>query len=239
MTIHGSGDQIVVFTYLALLNVALVVSAQLGKWEFLKPLAFFVTAFIMFFSLAGNYFSSTGEATAMLTLHALIFLAITTIPQLLNRSTSTTASNVVLILNSLGFLAGYAIIREVAMPELILPAWILAGIHALVTWQAFVRLPASDRLARVNLGLTCLFVTLGLTFAFHDSQQFWTTIWAIEGFAFGLIGFSFRDRQLLVTSAIAFGLALLRQSPSITILHRSTLRSCRIRVRYAGAFMPC
>ena len=65
-------------------------------------------------------------------------------------------------------------------------------------------------------------MTLGLTVWFYESPHLWTSIWALEGVAFALIGFAFRDRQMLVTSSLAFTLTLLKTLPTAEMIINPT-----------------
>lgn len=210
LTIHGNGDPVIMFGYLALLNVALVVSSYFGKWDFLKPVAWFATVAIFFHSIFTGFFETTNQGLWLLSIHGVIFLMASALPHLLWRSRSSNSGNVILAFNALGYLLAYLAITRQTGQHLANINYLLMVIHAVVTCLAFVRLGTADRLGRVSLALSTLFLTAGLTFQFRDQPHLWTSIWALEGFAFGLIGFAWRDRQMLVTSAIAFGMTILR-----------------------------
>ncbi|MDG2013100.1 MAG: DUF2339 domain-containing protein, partial [Pirellulaceae bacterium] len=216
VTLQGS-DPVITFSYLAFLNIALILSAHFGKWSFLQELAWIVTALIFMPAIVnlplGNFvqeFATPQQATALLSLHATIFLAAIALPSLLLRMPSTRSGNVVLACNSVAYIAAFAYLNFESWRQIAVLCFVLAGIHAALCYAALKRLPVNDRLARVNLALGSLLVTLGLTVWFYESPHLWTSIWAIEGVAFALIGFAFRDRQMLVTASLAFLLTLLK-----------------------------
>ena len=228
VTLQGS-DPVITFSYLAFLNIALIVSAHLGKWSFLQQLAWVVTAIIFLPAITnfpfGNFvqsFANTQQATALLSLHAAIFLVAISLPHLLFRTPSTAMGNNVLTCNSLGYVAGFAYLNFESLRMVATLCLLLAGLHLVLCVFAWRRLQVNDRLARVNLALSSLLLTLGLTVWFYESPHLWTSIWALEGVAFALIGFAFRDRQMLVTSSLAFALTLLKTLPTAEVIMNST-----------------
>ena len=222
ITMVSGGDDSVVFSYLALLNLALLWSGHLGRWAFLKPMAWGVTALIFLGWLLFGVFNSSVVATAMLCLHATIFVASTTLPHYGYRRPSEPLGNLVMMLSSTGLLAGLAIIHELSLVKLLIPASILAAIHGQLFWMGHL-LSAKDRLPRLHLALATFFLTVGITCFFHEQASYWSTIWALEGFALALVGFAYRDRQLVVSAAVVFALSLVRLTTSEFLLPREFL----------------
>ena len=205
-----STDPWVSFVYLAFLNMALLISGHVGRWDFLKPLAWIVTAMMFCGMFLFHQFSSPQQGTALLALHAALFGLAFTLPHLWLKSPSRPVGNLLLVVNSLAFFVGYAGLHLDDVSSWPAVCLLLLLLHAAASGIAFRQLERKDRLGRVHLALATLFLTLGLTIFTRETPQAWTTIWALEGLAFGLIGFWFRDRQLLVTACLAFGLTLLR-----------------------------
>ena len=65
-------------------------------------------------------------------------------------------------------------------------------------------------------------MTLGLTIWFYESSHLWTSIWTLEGVAFALIGFAFRDRHMRVTASLALALTLLKTLPTAEMILNPT-----------------
>ena len=206
LTIHGQGDPLIMFGYLAMLNVSLLISGYFGRWNFLTPLAWIATT--VTFVVSGWTITSAELGTSLISVHAFIFLAAVSIPHLKWRTCSTSSGNTILVFNSIAFLAGYIALNTPIGDHVAIVCFVLTCIHAILTWYSFQNLGSADRLGRVSLALTMLFLTLGLTIQFRETPQIWTTIWALEGLAFGLIGFMFRDRQMQIAAAIAFLLTI-------------------------------
>jgi len=81
------------------------------------------------------------------------FLIATNIPNLISQRATNHGSNLVLTLNSLGFLLVFAVLNNDAVRQIAWMCFALTGIHAVLCWMAFQRLSAGDRLGRVNLAL--------------------------------------------------------------------------------------
>ena len=227
VTLQGS-DPIITFIYLAFLNVALLVSAHLGKWSFLTYISWIMTALIFLPAVLGlpvvndvQIFDSPLQGICLLTLHAGIFLAAITIPCLVFRNRSTPADNSILVANCIAYIAGFALLSDLPIRNLSYVCFGLMAIHFVIFVLASQRLDLQDRLGRVNLALSSLLLTLGLTIWFSNQPGVWSILWVLEGLAFALIGFVYRDRQLLITASIAFGLTLFRASTEPSMFETS------------------
>ncbi len=205
-------DDAIALVYLALLNVALLVSASFRRWAFIKSLAWFATATLLAVWLASSpYVRWYGaQARALLVVHALIFVGLFTILHLIRRTRSDRAENALLTLTTMGLLGGYGWICRFAGTEMMCLSFALAGGYGLIAWFGFRRLDATDRLPRIALALGCALVTLAITIALRDFPDTWSSVWAIEAVMFALTGYAFCDRQMLFTAIIAFGLSWLR-----------------------------
>ncbi len=205
-------DDAIALVYLALLNVALLVSAYVRRWTFIKSLAWFATAILLTVWLTSSPYVRLHavQARALLIVHALIFGGLFTIPHLIRRTRSDQAENALLTLTTLGLLGGYGWVCRFAGNEMMWFSFALAGCYGLVTWFGFRRLYPTDRLPRIALALGCALVTLAITIALRDFPETWSSVWAIEAVMFALIGYAFCDRQMLLTAIIAFSLSLAR-----------------------------
>ena len=228
VTLQGS-DPIITFIYLAFLNVALLISAHLGKWSFLTYTSWAMTAVIFLPAVLGlpvvnnvQIFDSPIQGISLLSLHAGIFLAAITIPCLLFRNRSTPADNSILVANSIAYITGFAFLSNLPIRSLSYVCFGLMAIHFVIFILSSQRLSVHDRLGRVNLALSSLLLTLGLTIWFSNQPGVWSIIWVLEGLAFALIGFAYRDRQLLITASVAFGLTLLRAITEPSMFEAST-----------------
>ena len=87
----GEANHIILFSYLAFLNVALITCSVLRSWQFLKPLTLAATALMFLLWVENNALgaSELWSTQWLAVLHFVIFLLGTTVPPVLWRQSST------------------------------------------------------------------------------------------------------------------------------------------------------
>ena len=211
LTSSDSGSHVMLFLYLASLNVALMACAVWRGWSWLKPLALAATT-LMFLAwlVGGTPVTHRWSTQWLLTLHASIFLLATTLPPWLWRRSSTWSDHLCLPSNALGFLGGtWLLFHEQQTQQLALVCWGLTLLHLVLFGVTYVRVSNVDRMPRLQLALAAVFLTLAIPLQL-DNAAFWGMTWAVEGFVFTLVGLWFVDRQMCITAGLLFVLSAVR-----------------------------
>lgn len=211
LTSSGSGDHVVLFLYLAALNVALYASAIVQGWNWLKPLGLAAAAGYLIIWLEEGYGPEHRTSTAWLVaLHAILAWVAGTAPTLLYRRPSSSFDAMVLPVASLGGLAvWWGLYHEV--PEVHLGRWAcaLAVVHGLAFYLARGQVGLGDRLTRVLLGLGVAFAVWAVPLELDD-HRYLGLLWCAEGLIFSLIGLRFADPQMRASGILVLLLGLAR-----------------------------
>jgi uncharacterized membrane protein len=210
LTSSGAGNYVVLFVYLAFLNVGLIASAVLRGWNFLKLIALCATA-VMF--LAWIERATTIPAWPLewlAVLHAVVFFLGVTLPPIVWRQKSRTTDLMTLVGTSTGYMAlTWYLFQASAEAWLGLVAGGLALLHAVLFALTRQRVTDQDRLPRVHLALAIFFLTLIAPLQL-ENLAYLPVAWALEGVVLMGIGLYYRDRQFLVSAVIVFFLAAYR-----------------------------
>lgn len=209
----GGSNHIALFTYLAFLNVALIASAVLRSWSFLKPLALVATALMFAAWLEGDFVPAddTWSTQWLLSVHAIIFLAGTTIPPVVWQQRSHWLDLAALSANSLWFVGTtWLLFHERPEQQLALVCWGMTLLHLVLFAATYQRVTNVDRMPRVQLALAAVFFILATPLQLEDSLEYLALAWSAQGAAITMVGIFFRDRQMCVTALIIYGLAVLR-----------------------------
>jgi uncharacterized membrane protein len=177
----GQNQEVVLFTYLAVLGAALLVLARVRDWKTLPPIQF-VCTLIYFWGWYSEFYEPAELARTLLyaTIFFLLFAAIPVVRSYREGELSMLDGGIVLV-NALGFLVA---LREMLWPEhrwgLTLAVLALAALHV-ASERALPEGPAEKpSLTRMLFaGLALLFATLVIPIRFDGR---WITMaWAIEG----------------------------------------------------------
>lgn len=201
-------DIVPMFTYFLFLNVALLVTAALRNWSFLKLITFAVTMFMFF-----PWLTETGnrQVELMLGLHCLLFLASTIVPIAFFKQLSTEYDQATSVINSLWFAIGtWALFRDQPLQQLSIVACALAVMHGSIFLWLKSAAQTADRMPRLHLALALTFLTLAIPLQLENTYRFLAYAWAIEGLAFTVIGIYYMDRMMCRSGLIVLVLALAR-----------------------------
>lgn len=211
LTASDPGGHVILFAYLALLNVALLGAAVWKRWDIVKPITMVAIGVVFFAWLAGGYKPMHRDSTEwLLVLHAIILQASVLAPALgLRRSTNASDWSTISgsALGFFGFL--WMLHFEETGKELAAVSWSLGALQLLLFWVAYRRLGNDDRLPRVLLGLAAVFLTLAVPLQLDDFSYLGIA-WCVEGLLFTALGVYFSDPQLRISGAIVLLLGALR-----------------------------
>ena len=210
LTSRGDGNYVVLFSYLAFLNVGLIASAILRGWNFLKLLALVATAimFMLWIDQAATIAPWPLEWLAVL--HGMIFLVGVTLPPVLWRRPSNDVDLVTLTGTSTGYMAyTWYLFEGFASEQLGLVCGGLGLIHLALFFITRLRVTDNDRMPRIHLALAMLFFALFPPLQLSD-LSYLAMAWSLEGLACMAIGLLYADRQMLYAAVIVFVLASLR-----------------------------
>ncbi len=212
----GSGEYVGWFLYLAFLNVALISTAVIRGWSFLKPLTWAATAlmFQLWFHDQTNFIDWYDEklwpTQWLVTLHFAIFLLGATLPPIVWKRRSTQLDLTALVGGSMWFVAAtWYLFHDRADQQLALVSWGMAALHLGLFAATYHRLSNADRMPRVQLALSAIFFTLAAPLQLDD-PAYLSVAWCVEGLVFAAVCVYFRDRQLGISALIVFALAGVR-----------------------------
>ncbi len=209
---EGSGQVVVLFTYMAIINVGILITAFKKYWKPLYYVSFVATWFI-YFSWFSTRYNHDKHFTISL-LFAVLFFVIFYITFLSNRlikNEKFDANDGALILaNSFLFYGfGYAILNEKPATEGYLGVFTLlnALLHFIVCVIVFRRKLADKSVFYLISGLVLLFITLAVPVQLNGN---WVTLfWAAEAtllFWLGKTkGIQFYEKLALILFTLAFG----------------------------------
>lgn len=227
LTSSGSGNHVALFSYLALLNVALLTCATWRGWNILKPLVLAATALMFALWHGSSQFGpeKTWSTQWFLALHAAILLASTTLPPVLWRRPSEWFDQVTLTGSSLWFMGQtWLLFHEREGQQLALVSWGLSALHLGLFAATWRQVTHADRMPRLHLGLFALFFTLAAPLQI-DNPHYWAATWCVQGFIFAAIGIYFADRQMYASAMLVLVLAVGRllgfDLPALLFLSRA------------------
>ena len=208
LTSSGEGNCVELFLYLAFLNVAMVVSDVIRRWNTLKLLALIATIFMFFFWVNDATHLEIWPLEWLAVLHLAIFWAAVTVPPLALRRTTHEVDLVVLGGSSIGYmgLTWYLFHSQSHVHYLGLLCGGLALVHAVLFLTTRLRVTDEDHMPRTNLALAVLFLTLIAPMQLQDFSYL-AMAWSFEGLALMAIGLFYADRQMLIATMIVFLLA--------------------------------
>ncbi len=235
----GRDQQVVLFTYLAVLVAGLLALARARHWAVLAPISFFATQ-IYFWGWYERFYDAEKLVRTSL-FAALFFLLFAALPvaRSWREGRLTTGETSVVLLNAFAYLVA---LRSTLWPEhrwtLTLVVLALAAAHLLVTRG----LPRPREGKRALVGL--LFVGLALTFATLAIpirlEGKWITIaWAVEGAVLVWSGLRAKTRGLRVAGLLLFAIVAVRLAvfsiPAARFLWNARFAAFAVAVACFGA----
>jgi len=206
----GKDQQVVLFTYLAVLDAGLLALARFRHWRSLEFLSFVATQ-VYFWGWYSSFYNDEklGRTAAFATLFFLLFAAL---PVVGSRRTGTLfqGQGILVLLNAFWFLLA---LRAMLWPErrwaLTLAVLGLAAGHLGIAQTAARPKEGETSLVRLLFaGLALTFVTLAIPIRLEGK---WITMaWAVEGAVLAWSSLQSRVRFLRHAAAVLFGLVVVR-----------------------------
>ena len=206
----GTDQQVVLFSYLAVLNAGLLALGRARDWRSLELLCFIATQ-VYFWSWYAEFYDDTKllRTAAFATLFFLLFAAL---PVLRSRWLGTLPTRQILLVlaNAFWFLLA---LRAMLWPDrrwtLTVAVLTLAAAHLLVAQWAPRPKEAARSLVRVLFaGLALTFVTLAIPIRLEGK---WITVaWAVEGAVLVWSGLATRVRLLRAAGLLLFAVVAVR-----------------------------
>jgi len=207
----GTDQQVVLFSYLAVLNAGLLAVGRARDWRSLELLSFIATQ-IYFWSWYAEFYDDTKLVRTAL-FATLFFLLFAALPVLRSRRLGTLPArqSLLVLVNAFWFLLA---LRALLWPErrwtLTVAVLSLAAAHLLVAqWAPQPKEAARRSLVRVLFaGLALTFITLAIPIRLEGK---WITMaWAVEGAVLIWSGFATRVRLLRWAGLVLFAVVAVR-----------------------------
>ncbi|WP_405291350.1 DUF2339 domain-containing protein [Algibacter sp. Ld11] len=178
----GSGNYLVLFTYIAILDIGILTLAYFKKWQLLHILAFVFTILLFGGWISQDVFSETPHyfgALAFAFIFYLIFLVMTTINNLRNKGSFTGIQLAMLATNNFVFYGIGMVVLGAYKPELrgLFTAF-LAVMNMGYSLLLFKKFGLDKKGIYLLIGLSLTFITLAIPIQFSGNNI--TIFWAIE-----------------------------------------------------------
>ena len=178
----GSGNYVVLFSYIAILDIGILTLAYFKKWNLVNILAFAFTTMLF-----GGWLFTEMVAKAPHYLGALIFafifyllfVATNIINNIRTKGTFSKPQLVILVINSFIFYGYGMLILSEYHPEFSgLFTAVLASLNLVYAWILFKKFGLDKKAVYLLIGLTLTFITLAIPVQFEGN--FITLFWAAE-----------------------------------------------------------
>jgi uncharacterized membrane protein len=210
MASTGQNNQVGLLSYVALLDIAVLVISVFKKWREINVAGFIGT--IILFSAWGEKFYTRNDLNStmfFLTLFFVIYSVSSLIYNLMKKELSTGTEQMLVLFSAIFYFgASYGLLNENYHPFLGFFALILAFYYFI--WAFTVRnfTPSDENLYGFLAFLTVGFVTIALPIQFK--QNVITISWAIEAVLLMLIGVRLKKNSIVIFSIIVSALTLFK-----------------------------
>ena len=209
----GRTDVPLLLGYLAFLNIALLASASVRQWTFMKPLVFVATSLMFLMALAAvpDARAIRWQFELFAALHGLILLAATSLPAIVWRKPAEMLDLRTMAATSMAFMGiTWYLFNDSPQRQLGLVAIGLAALHFFLGRTVARQQIHQDRLYRMHLVMSIAFLTLSVPLQLHQYAGIWAVTWGVEALVFTAMGVWFRDRQVVIAGLSIFSIALVR-----------------------------
>ncbi|SPE36230.1 membrane hypothetical protein [Candidatus Sulfopaludibacter sp. SbA6] len=205
----GRDQYAVLFTYIAVLDVGMLLAVMARRWRWIGSLAYLATQ-LLFWAWHGEHYHPDKRAAALLFQAAIfaLFMLADLAPRL-RRSAAGWEEWIRLAVNPFVFYATcYFFLNDDRHDWMAPLALGLAIVYAALARAELSLRPVDRRMLLVTVGTALTFVTLAIPVQLESN---WITIaWAVEGAALLWASFEAAAPPLRVLSAIVYSLALIR-----------------------------
>ncbi|AWH85255.1 DUF2339 domain-containing protein [Flavobacterium album] len=182
MVSTGSGNYIVLFSYITILNVGILAIAYYKKWNFINLQAYVFT--ILFyggwlFTIIGTENAPYQGALAFGFVFYFVFILMNIINNVRNKTAFSNMQLSILVSNTFLFYAAGMAILESSMPQYKGMFTLLLGVfNFCFSWLLYKKLDIDQKVIYILIGLTLTFVTLAIPIQFEGNYI--TLFWSAE-----------------------------------------------------------
>jgi hypothetical protein len=182
MVSTGQGNYIVLFSYIAILNIGMLIISYFKKWNLLQILSFIFTTILfgvwISFEMDSKTFSPKG-AFVFATLFYFLFSIAVVINNIKNKGVFSKIEYFILLANTFAYFGfGVAILRHFNIPYTGVFTLTLALYNLIFGFVLFKKFGIDKNAVYVLIGLVLTFVTLTIPIQFEGNQI--TLFWACE-----------------------------------------------------------
>ncbi|MEL1243268.1 DUF2339 domain-containing protein [Flavobacterium sp. DGU11] len=230
MVSTGSGNYVVLFSYITILNVGILAIAYYKKWNFINLQAYLFTVLLYggwLFTIIGTEKAPYTGALAFGFVFYFVFILMNIINNIRNKTPFSNMQLSILVSNTFLFYAAGMVILEYFRPEYKGMFTLLLGVfNFCFAWLLYKKLDMDQKVIYILIGLTLTFVTLAIPIQFEGNYitLFWSAeavllMWLaqkskIESFRFG----SGIVHALMLISLVMDWLNIYYSSDALTIV---------------------
>lgn len=182
MVSTGSGNYVVLFTYIAILNIGILSIAYYKKWGIINLQAYVFTAVLYggwLSTIEGTENAPYKGALAFGFLFYFMFILMNIINNIRTKTSFTNMQLSILVSNTFLFYAAGMLCIESSMPEYKgLFTLLLGAFNFCFAWLLYKKLNADQKVIYILIGLTLTFITLAIPIQFEGNYI--TLFWAAE-----------------------------------------------------------
>lgn len=208
-------NQVGFLTYIAVLDIGILILSYFKEWNILRYLSFFVTCF-MFLLWGGKFYNHDKVYTTeiFLMVFYLIFAIQSFLQNVIKGIKASSKDLFIMFINAFVFYGvSYYIMSDKYfqgefITHLAFIAIGLASFYFLQGYLAFKKNKENKEIIMLLLGLTIVFITVAIVVKL---EQFWITIgWAVESIVLLFIGFKLNNKEIRTAGLVVTGLVLIR-----------------------------
>jgi len=224
MVSTGSGNYVVLFSYIAILNIGILSIAYYKKWAFINAQAYIFTVLLFGIWLISIKDSENPPYTGALMfgfLYYLIFILMNIINNIRNKTAFTNMELTILVSNTFLFYGAGMFIIDSSMPQYKGLFTLLLGVFNFVfAWLLYKKLAMDQKIIYILIGLTLTFVTLTIPIQFNGNYI--TIFWAAEAVLLLWLAQKSRIESFRFGSVIVHALMLISLLMDWSNIYRST-----------------
>jgi uncharacterized membrane protein len=182
MVSTGSGNFVVLFTYIAILNIGILSIAYYKKWTFINAQAYIFTVLLFgtwLISIDGTKNAPYAGALLFAFIFYLIFIVMNIINNIRTKAAFSTMQLIILVSNTFLFYGAGMYAIDHFMPQYKGLFTLLLGVfNFCFAWLLYKKLAMDQKIIYILIGLTLTFVTLTIPIQFNGNYI--TLFWAAE-----------------------------------------------------------
>lgn len=182
MVSTGSGNYVVLLTYIAILNIGILLIAYYKKWNFINLLAYVFTVLLYgswLYTIIGEKAAPYAGALIFGFIYYLIFILTNVINNVRHKTAFSTMQLSILVSNTFLFYTAGMMALAYWQPQFKGAFTLLLGVfNFCLAWVLYKKLAMDQKIVYIFIGLTLTFVTLAIPIQFEGNYI--TLFWAAE-----------------------------------------------------------